>query len=286
MATAIVVLAALLAAIDAPGPQCAPAATFAGTICTPAGGGARPAVIVLGGSGGGDRLAPIARRFAERGYVAASVAYFGAPGLPRTLDEIPVETVGNALTAIAWRDDVDGQRIAIFGDSKGGELALLAASVYPTIHAVIALVPSPFAWSGASGGPSWTLGGRPVHYLALDRRRRDPYATALREHQATVGSLMFHLEDVRGPVLFLAGDDDAVWDSARQSELGLGYLRAHGHAYPDRAVRYAHAGHAFLFATEARPLTAFGGTARGNVEAGAAAWTEIDDFLTSAFARG
>jgi dienelactone hydrolase len=281
--TAILLLTALLGVSDA---QCAPAAAFTGTICTPAGGGTHPAVIVLGGSGGGDRLAPIARRFAEHGYVAASVAYFGAPGLPRTLDEIPVETVGNALNTIAWRDDVDGQRIALFGDSKGGELALLAASVYPTIHAVVALVPSPFAWSGANGGSSWTLGGRPVRYLALDRRRRDPYATALREHQATVGSLMFHLEDVRGPVLFLAGGDDAVWDSATQSELGLAYLRAHGHAYPDRSVRYPRAGHAFLFATEARPLTAFGGTARGNVEAGAAAWIEIDDFLTSAFARG
>lgn len=286
---------------------CTAATAFVGTICTPATPGPHAAVVVLGGSGGGDRLAPLATRFAEHGYVAASVAYFGAEGLPRTLDEIPVETVGSAVAAIAQRPDVDPSRIGLFGDSKGGELALLAASTYPAIRAVVGLVPSPFAWSGAGTGSSWTVGGKPVPYVQLERRARSGpfragagaapvemravYAASMQLHRTMIGAAMFHLENVRGPILLLAGDDDGVWDSPAQCEIGMAYLRAHVHPYADEYVHYRNAGHAFLFATPERPLVessrgavrgVLGGTPRGNVEARDQAWTTIDDFLAHA----
>jgi dienelactone hydrolase len=284
---------------------CAPATGFVGTICTPPAPGRHPAVLVLGGSGGGDALAPLAARFAERGYVGASVAYFGLPGLPRALVEIPVETVGTALDAVARRDDVDAARIAVIGDSKGGELALLAASEYPRIAAVIAVVPSPFAWSGADPSrSSWSAGGKPLPFVRLERgmvrsvtggeapfSSRSVYAASMRAHRADVDQAMFRLENVRGPILFLAGEDDQVWDSPAQSTLGMEYLRAHAHAYADELVIYPAAGHAFLFATDRRPevfaeragrRAEFGGTARGNIDAGKRAWQKIYDFLTGA----
>jgi pimeloyl-ACP methyl ester carboxylesterase len=134
---------------------------------------------------------------------------------------------------------------------------------------------------------SWTLGGRPVPYVQVDRRvRSDPYGSALRDHRAAIGALMFHLERVQGPILLLAGDDDAVWDSAGQCELGMAYLRAHAHPYLDRYVHYPRAGHAFLFASEQNTQVRFGGTARGNIEAGARAWIEIDEFLARGFGAG
>lgn len=283
--------------------SCTSAAAFAGTICTPAAPGVHASVLVLGGSGGGDRLAPLAKRFAEHGYVAASVAYFAAGGLPRTLDEIPVETVGSALDAIARRPDVDPQRIGVFGDSKGGELALLAASLYPAVRAVVGIVPSPFAWSGAGGGSSWTVGGKPVPYVPLERRggmmrrgggsgasfeMRAVYDESMQLHAGLVRAAMFHLENVRGPILLLAGDADGVWDSPAQCRLAMDYLKAHAHPYADEFVDYPNAGHAFLFATPQRPQLSgpgggsLGGTARGNVAAGEQAWTKIDDFLTRA----
>jgi dienelactone hydrolase len=283
--------------------NCTPATGFVGTVCTPGTGGTHAAVLVLGGSGGGDGLARVASRFAERGYVAASVAYFGAAGLPRTLDEIPVETVGSALDAVASRADVDPARIGLFGDSKGGELALLAASHYPKVRAVVGVVPSPFAWSGAGGGSSWTVGGKPVPYVQLDRLRamrggaglpvdmRASYAASMQVHHAAIPSAMFHLENVRGPILLLAGDADGVWDSPAQCRIGIDYLKAHAHPYADECVDYPDAGHAFLFATPQRPLVAgargggvFGGTAHGNVAAGEQAWAKIDDFLAHALA--
>jgi dienelactone hydrolase len=277
---------------------CAPAAGFVGTICTPEGSGRHPVVIVLGGSGGGDRLAPFARRFAERGYVSASVAYFGLRGLPSELTLIPVETVGTALVEIAQRPDVDLRRIGIFGDSKGGELALLAASTYPDIHAVVGLVPSPFAWSAiprpiAGAMPmmaqaSWSIGGKPVRFVPFDPVRtetgRDAFDVSMERHRGAIPGAMFHLENIRGPVLFLAADDDAVWDSPQQSQIGMDYLRAHNHPYPDTYVHFPHAGHAFLFASPSQPQTRFGGTAAGNVAAEAQGWIVIDDFLDRALA--
>jgi dienelactone hydrolase len=285
-------------------PACGVATAFVGTICTPGAAGAHPAVIVLGGSGGGDRLRSLAARFAARGYVSASVAYFGLAGLPASLDEIPVETVGTAIDAIAKRPDVDPAHIAVFGDSKGGELALLAASTYPQIHAVVAVVPSPFAWQGAGFGSSWTVRGKPVPWVNLDRPHRvmrpsvggavdmrSVYDASMQLYRGAIAGAMFALEKIQGPLLLLAGDDDGVWDSPAQCELAMAYLRTHPHPYADEYVHYARAGHAFLFATAERPQPqgqaggSTGGTPRGNVDAAEKAWAKIDDFLGRALMK-
>lgn len=301
----------LLAAASAPaaGVACAAATAFTGTICTPASPGKHPAILLLGGSEGGNSMAPVAKRFAGYGYVAASVAYFGAPGLPKTLENIPVETIGAALQDVAKRPDVDAGKIAILGGSKGGELALLAASTYPQIHAVVADVPSPFAWEGIAAGPgapesSWTIGGKPVPYVPytstmgaqfmnaytmhqpLDLRKG--YDAAMNDNKADIAPAMFPLQNIRGPVLMLAGDDDQIWDSDAQCALALAYLQQHHHAYADKYVHYAGAGHLFLFArpghasTQAAlgPMTLLlGGSEQANVAAANAAWPLIGQFL-------
>lgn len=288
---------------------CAAAHAFTGTICAPSTPGKHPAILLLGGSEGGNSMAPVAKRFAGFGYVAASVAYFGAPGLPKTLENIPVETVGTALGDIAKREDVDPDKIALLGGSKGGELALLAASTYPQIHAVIADVPSPFAWQGIAAGPgapesSWTVGGKPVAYVPytsvmgeqfmnaytmhqpLDLRKG--YEAAMTENKADIAPAMFPLQNIHGPVLLLAGDDDQIWDSDAQCAMALAYLQQHHHPYADKYVHYAGAGHMFLFArpghggtqTALGPMTMLlGGSEQANIAAATAAWPLIGQFL-------
>jgi len=283
--------------------NCEKATGFVGTVCAPSGSGRHPAILILGGSGGGDRLAPFASRFAEHGYVAASVAYFGLPGLPSRLELIPVETVGNALDRISQRADVDPQRIAIFGDSKGGELALLAASTYDRIGAVISLVGSPFAWSiiartrNSGDTSSWTAAGKVVPFVPLDRRMMtggsgwEAFEAPLRDNRVAVDRTMFHLENVRGPILFLAAADDRVWDSKIQAEIGMAYLKAHDHRFADEMISYPNSGHGFLFSVDPHTMAPnpaarlVGGTAAGNVVAARAAWSAIDAFLTKALAR-
>lgn len=306
-------LALLVAvAIPAPSPACSDAKAFVGTICAPGTPGKHPAIIVLGGSEGGNSMSLTAAQFAQHGYVAASVAYFRAPGLPRTLENVPVETVGKALDDVAKRPDVDASRIAITGDSKGGELALLAASMYPQIHAVVAVVPSPFAWEGIPNGPasvasSWTVNGKPLPYVRygavmgqvnmaaftqhqpLDLRKG--YVASMQQNAQQVPAAMFHLENIRGPVLMFGADDDQIWDSDAQSQLGLKYLQDHHHPFKDEYLHYAGAGHLFLYSSREHPLIQepmgpttllLGGTLDANLRAQAQAWPKVYEFLQTA----
>ncbi|HKS21697.1 MAG TPA: acyl-CoA thioester hydrolase/BAAT C-terminal domain-containing protein [Thermoanaerobaculia bacterium] len=77
---------------------------------------------------------------ASHGYAALAVAYFGIAPLPDDLDRIPLETVDRAVAWLRAQPSVDPKRIAIWGGSKGAELALVAASRNPAIRAVVAVV--------------------------------------------------------------------------------------------------------------------------------------------------
>lgn len=291
---------------------CTAASAFIGTICTPGTPGKHPTILLLGGSEGGDGMAPVARVFAQRGFVAVSVAYFGVPGLPDSLENVPMETFGKALHAVQSRPDVDAARIAVMGASKGGEFALLVASHYPQIHAVVADVPSPFAWQGIPRGPgdaksSWTIAGKPVPYVAYSPKMAEifgaaftnhapirteiAYDDAMKQNASQIPAAMFPIEKIAGPVLFLAAGDDGIWNSQAQSQLAMQYLRDRHHAFGDQILTYPRAGHLFLFATKDRALTQvpmgpftldMGGSPQADAAAAAEAWPKIAQFLTTA----
>src|SRR3954451_17591955 len=171
---------------------------------TPVGGARqRPAVVVFGGSNGGLRTAPLARAFASYGYPALALAYFKAPGLPRELRRIPLESFERAIRFARRQPRVS--RVVVCGASRGGEAALLLGSIYRRLVAgVIGIVPA----YQVNGG--WTLRGREI-----------PYDTPIR------------VERIRGPILTASGGRDEVWSSSvytEQIELRL----------EDHPFRYAH----------------------------------------------
>ena len=315
-------LALLAAAFQLHGAQAAPSAPkctkmttpFIGTLCTPADGKRHPAMILLGGSEGGDSMARVANVFAKRGYVTASVAYFGLPGLPKYLVNIPVETVGHAIAALQARKDVIASKIGIMGGSKGGEFTLLAASTYPQLHAVIAFVPSPVAFMGLGQYSmptdcSWSKGGKPLPCVGASPdgsaaigkafssgqpvALKPLYDDSLNASAEATKAAFFPLQNIQAPVLCMAAADDQMWDSPRQCTMAMAYLKAHHHAYADRALTYSHAGHLFLFAQwipadkllvepiPGTPGLAFGGTIAGDRTAGKAAWKAIWHYLAA-----
>src|SRR5215470_550992 len=70
-------------------------------------------VVVLGGSGGGI-LDGMAKRLSEHGVSAFALGYFGAPGLPSALVEIPVESVQHGVEL--FREQFAGGRpVALMG---------------------------------------------------------------------------------------------------------------------------------------------------------------------------
>jgi hypothetical protein len=127
-----------------------------------------PAVIVLGGSEGGYSEAWAAVIASRTRMPTLALAYFGRDGLPSTLESIPLETVEKAIDWLGQQPSVASDRIGVVGASRGGELAMLAASVFPQIRAVVGYTPSGVIWSGigkSPDAPAWTYRGRAFPYL-------------------------------------------------------------------------------------------------------------------------
>jgi fermentation-respiration switch protein FrsA (DUF1100 family) len=122
--------------------------TCAGWLFLPAGETKAP-VVVMGHGFAGTRdtgLGFVAERFARRGLAAFAFDYrrFGVSGgLPRQLVDPwqELEDWKAALAFVRASDRVDGTRVAVWGSSLGGGLALITAAKDGDIRAVVGQVP-------------------------------------------------------------------------------------------------------------------------------------------------
>ena len=257
---------------------------------TPASG-----VLVLGGSEGG-YADDVAALLASNGFAALSLAYFGVEGVPSELAEVALEYFERALAWLSAQPAVAKGGVAIFGTSKGAEAGLLVASRSAAVKAVVAYTPSSVAWSCiCSGSPrsSWSVQGtgivavppappippapgEPVRPTAnyLNRLRRAPVAASI------------PVEQIRGPLLLVAGDDDQLWPSLLMARQIMERRRARGGHAADRLLAYEGAGHligkSFLPAGSTRIAGGrieTGGTPAGNARAQADSWPRVVAFL-------
>jgi len=212
-----------------------------------------PVVLVLGGSEGGFAgSGALARNLAAQGYGALAIAYFGSPGLPALLEDIPLETFTRGVDWLEARPEVAGRRIGLVGVSKGGEAALLVASTDRRVCAVIAAVPSSVAWAGVnpanfmSGKPSWTRGGQPVPFARYDFSKpaggvRGFYEGGLAKAPP---ESVIPVERIAGPVLLVSGRDDRLWPSTPMADQVMARLDATKFRYAHVHLAYDGAGHA------------------------------------------
>ncbi|MFB6609681.1 acyl-CoA thioesterase/BAAT N-terminal domain-containing protein [Agromyces sp. NPDC056379] len=165
--------------------------------------GPRAAVLVFSGSDGGIQFARLlARQLAAAGYPALAVSYFGSPGQPAELDEVPLETFVSGAEWLAARDGVDPDRITAFGASRGGEAALWLAAEHPSlVRGAIAPVGAGELWCGYPDGTrsAWTLAGIATP-CSMDPAAPPPDS-------------IIDLARIDGPVVLACGTHDAVWDS-------------------------------------------------------------------------
>ncbi len=290
-------------------------APFVGTLALPPLAGKHPAIILLGGSEGGDSMSDVAPLLASHGFVTVSVAYFGLPGLPKYLVDIPVETVGAAIGWISKQPYVDARRISVLGISRGGDLAFLVGATYPQIHSVVSVVGAPFAMYGIDlGAPNrnaagaWSLAGKELPFVPADpggaakvhRLIADGGKVALgieadasvTNNPEAVARAFFPLQNIRGRVLCVGGGDDQLMNSARSCDMALQYLREHNHPYDDRKLVFPTAGHDVLsfflptfgyreFAV-GRFTEVDGGSPQADGTANETAWPAILEFLETA----
>jgi dienelactone hydrolase len=288
-----------------------------GTLFLPAGDGPHPAVLLVHGGGGGiDEYR--GAMLASHGYAAFVLAYFGAPGLPRNLVNIALEYFGKAIGWMRAQPWLGDGFLAVWGESRGGELALLLGATFPEIHAVSAWVPSGVMfWPIGDAEPgdtrppaSWTWRGEPLPYLQENNACVDageppdtgePIAYApiyLRhlEDSAAVERATIPVEKIRGPVLLVSGNDDQMWPSTPLAEIAMRRLEAHRHPHAFTHLEYRDAGHMILVPYGPRTVRAvsfqidamstrlynMGGTPRADAEAGVDAWRKHLAFLDAA----
>lgn len=269
----------------------------------------RAVIVILAGADGGDdagkRFGPILARL---GYAAVSLPYYSPnwgeygpppkhPDLPGSFIDIRIDQLARLRATLGKMDGLDIRRFGLFGGSKGSEFSLIAASRYKWITSVVAYTPSDLVWEGwglemveAEGTrSSFSLDGRPLPFMpyrgfvagltagpAADLRAIHENGRA--DHPAKEAAARIAVEKYRGPLLLVAGDADAQWNSGRMARNIVGSRTKAG--LRTEALLYPDAGHDLIGgSSQPREDRRGGGTAEANARARADAWPKVVTFL-------
>ncbi|MBQ8965865.1 acyl-CoA thioester hydrolase/BAAT C-terminal domain-containing protein [Ruminococcus sp.] len=203
-------------------------------------------IIVLQGLKGLELPEKYAGLFAERGYSALAMSYYGGEGQKKSVRAIPLEQFQAACLALKEKGF---RRIGIYGNSKGAGMALLAASFTPDISLVIAASAFGHIMQGsgrASDDPCRSMvsfGGKELPYVANKGLMGDLLRRCIKERNVRL--LYFFdewdkrgseeneipVERIRGDILFLTAVHDESVPAKRCAEQLMARLDRCGFAY-------------------------------------------------------
>jgi len=214
----------------------------------------QPPVLLFGGSSGGnfyDKYQNYPEDLVESGYAVLSLAYFDyqSSGLiPDKLRHIPLEYFKKAMEWLEEQPETSKGEISVIGNSRGGEAALLLATIYEEISTVIAIVPSAYVGGAydnkrAVTGAAWTLNGKEVPYVDFQRAvaNYDPWWKII-EDVKEVQPYSIPVEKMSAAVLLLSGQKDSTWPSTEMSIRIMHRLKRYNYPFPFEHISY-NAGH-------------------------------------------
>ncbi|OPZ84350.1 MAG: hypothetical protein BWY74_04223 [Firmicutes bacterium ADurb.Bin419] len=267
-------------------------------------------VVLIGGSDGNmSALSLIAAPLATYGYNVLSVAYFNDDGLPKKLEEIPLDYFDKVFQWLQKSPLTSGNDFYLHGTSKGGELALLLAVRYPFIKKVAAFAPHAYCFQGLNyrNVSSWTMEGTPLPFIRLKNRvlflnmldcfiRNKPFGYAYTyktgiDQAANKEEARIKIENAKADILLIAGENDNIWNSSDGCDDLMNTLKRNNYSYSFNFFKYKETGHPFplpyiiplsvTLSMKMVPRLVFetGGTIAGNVYAQVDSWRKTIEFF-------
>ena len=258
-----------------------------GTLFMPKNPIGAPAVVSLTGVMGGLWEEP-AEALARAGIPALALAVNNFEDRPTRFSQLPVEYVVQAVDWLRQTVRPKGKRVVLRGWSRGGELALLTASLSPTVNGVMAYAPrcyvaleqnKPNNFGDPTAAAAFTWQGKPVSGVPLpEAMRADPANPSLEDLHGIA------VERIAGPILLISGQADTGLSGTtpdlscaaamRRLELYKSPWRRSHHSYPN-------AGHEIAGPMPFRGPVQSGGTIEENNAAIAASWPLALSFLNT-----
>ena len=239
---------------------------FVGHLAEPDGGSDRAVIVIMGGE---QSILPgikFAERFADYGITGLSVSLFGAPGLPDSPDQIPVDMF---IPAAAYLRNVKKiNRISVYGQSMGSIFAVLAAQYIGGFENLIMVSPTHVPFEGTlkdkktmTGRSVATWKGEDVPFVKADfatvkatKYYQHPDAKCkvlgmwIAYHEAyqcgiAVEAAKLSVEKSGARVLLIAGDEDEAWPSEYSVRQIESNLKAAGYDKDVKVIVYPHGSH-------------------------------------------
>ncbi|CAO2586861.1 Peroxisomal succinyl-coenzyme A thioesterase [Lemmus lemmus] len=214
------------------------------TLFLPPGEGPFPGIIDVFGVGGG-LLEYRASLMANHGFATLALAFYDFEDLPKDYNIVEVDYFEEAVCCMLQHPKVKGPDIGLLGLSLGGDICLIMASFLKNVSATVSINGSSFS------------GNRHIHYkqtmippLGHDLRRAKVAFSGILDivdiRNDPVGGCenpsMIPIEQAKGPILFITGQDDHCWRSELYAQIASERLQARGKERP-QVISYPGTGH-------------------------------------------
>ncbi|MEM1196248.1 MAG: acyl-CoA thioesterase/bile acid-CoA:amino acid N-acyltransferase family protein [Pseudomonadota bacterium] len=227
-------------------------------------------------------------------------------GLPTRYVDIPIDRLQKVRDWLIRRDDVDADRMGLYGYSRNGAYVLLAATRFEWVKAVAGISPSDVVWEGWGDGvklgttSSYSWKGQPFEYVPYSDnwfretskfgrgergRLRTPMDEGRWANPDRVNAARIPIETYKGALFVAGGELDDLWSAGhmvqnvaeRRAEAGLATT----------LLVLPEAGHG-ITSTGYNPTLLFeeGEKRRMEAQAQARTWTATLDFFREALKPG
>lgn len=215
-------------------------------------------IVFTGSEGGLSHAGKTAKYLQNHRIPAFALGYFKTKHSAKSLNLIPVEIIGDVIAKLK---SLGYEKIGIEGVSKGAELALAAALLYPKLSCVILKTPSWFYSEGLigsqpSGSCCWSYKGEGLPYTSYESRKinmlkllwkaKEYNLLEINSGKKVIPESIIPVEQLKVPILMFSSRVDTIWPSTESCEKLCERLKTYGYSYPYEHIAFDHISHMMM----------------------------------------